>query len=204
MSKIFVGISGASGSIYAERLIHYLIQIESVESVQVVFSETAEKVCIHELLGSGDGNHILVECLKKTGNVSALFSGKVQVHKNTNLFAPSASGTNCPNAVVIIPASMGMMGRIANGISSNLIERTADVMLKQRRSLLICPRETPLSLIHLKNMTSLVEAGAQMIPLMPGFYNKPKTLIEVVDFCVGRILEQLGFSHSIYKPWNSN
>jgi 4-hydroxy-3-polyprenylbenzoate decarboxylase len=98
---------------------------------------------------------------------------------------------------------MGTLARLATGVSGNLLERSADVILKQKRKILICPRETPLNLIHLRNMSSLVEAGAEMIPLMPGFYQKPKTLEDAVDFCVGKILEQLHLPHELYRPWNS-
>jgi 4-hydroxy-3-polyprenylbenzoate decarboxylase len=120
-----------------------------------------------------------------------------------DLFAPCASGTAVPDAVVVVPCSMGTLSRISLGNSGNLLERAADVALKQKRKLIICPRETPLNLIHLRNMVSLAEAGAEIVPLMPGFYQNPKSIEDLVGFCAGKILEQLAIGHDLYRPWNS-
>ena len=193
--RVLVGVTGASGSIYADRLISILSK--SIERVYVVVTETGEKVARHELAGSS----LLLRCMSQKLDKSE--KDVIRVFGVQDLFAPCASGTSAPDAMVVTPCSMGTLARIATGVSSNLLERSADVVLKQRRKLLICPRETPFSLIHLRNMTSLVEAGAEMIPLMPGFYQKPKELSEVVDFCVGKIMEQLDLPHELYKQWNS-
>jgi len=194
-NRVIVGVTGASGSVYADRLIDLISK--SIERVYVVVTDTGEKVARHELPSGGLLLRGLAGKLDKAEKETIRFFG-IQ-----DLFAPCASGTSAPDAMVITPCSMGTLARIATGISGNLLERSADVVLKQRRKLLICPRETPLSLIHLRNMTSLVEVGAEMIPLMPGFYQKPSDLDGVVDFCVGKILEQLRVPHTLYKPWNS-
>jgi len=194
-ASVLVGVTGASGAIYADRLVKILSK--SIERVYVVVTDTGEKVARHEL----PSGSLLLKAM--AGKLDKSEKDIIRVFGIQDLFAPFASGTSTPDAMVVTPCSMGTLARIATGISGNLLERSADVVLKQRRKLLICPRETPLSLIHLRNMTSLVEAGAEMIPLMPGFYQKPSELDDVVDFCVGKILEQLGVAHTLYKPWNS-
>jgi len=195
LKRVLIGVTGASGSVYADRLLEILTA--SVERVYLVFTDSGLKVANHELSKGSALLRVL------SGDLSKKEKEIIRVFSNEDLFAPCASGTAAPDAMVIVPCSMGSLARVAAGISGNLLERSADVMLKQRRKLLICPRETPLNLIHLRNMTSLVEAGAEMIPMMPGFYQKPKYLDEVVDFCVGKILEQLGLPHDLYRPWNS-
>lgn len=193
--RVMVGVTGASGSIYADRLIDLLSS--AVERVYVVVTETGEKVARHELKSDA----ILVRTL--SGALEKAEKDVIRVFSIDDLFAPTASGTSAPDAMVIVPCSMGTLARVANGYSGNLLERSADVILKQRRRLLVCPRETPFNLIHLRNMTSLAEAGAELIPLMPGFYQNPKDIHDLVDFCVGKIMEQLNLPHELYKPWNS-
>jgi 4-hydroxy-3-polyprenylbenzoate decarboxylase len=193
--KVMVGVSGASGSIYAERLVQLLLG--EVDRVYLVITDTGEKVVAHEL----DSGSLLRRAA--SGDLEKDELKILRPFKVTDLFAPCASGTAAPDAMIIVPSSMGTLGRIAAGISGNLLERSADVVLKQKRRLIVCPREMPFNLIHLKNMTALVEAGAEILPLMPGFYQKPKTIENLVDFCVGKILEQLDIKHDLYKPWNS-
>ena len=193
--RILVGVTGASGSLYADRLLSVLLS--SVGRVYLVATESGVKVAAHEL----PKNSLLLRALD--GSLTKSQKAVIRVFNNDDLFAPCASGSAAPDSMVVMPCSMGSLARIAQGVSSNLLERSADVVLKQRRKLLICPRETPLNLIHLRNMTTLVEAGAEMIPLMPGFYQKPKSLEDIVDFCVGKAMEQLELPHQLYRPWNS-
>ncbi len=120
-----------------------------------------------------------------------------------DLFCGAASGSSAPDALVVCPCSMGTLARIACGISGNLIERSADVMLKERRPLLLVPRETPLSDIHLENMLKLSRAGARIIPAMPAFYGRPESVLDLVDFVVGKILDQLGIENDLYKRWGT-
>ncbi len=190
-----IGVTGASGSIYAERLIQLLLG--SVDRIYLVVTETGEKVAAHEL----SSDSILRRSF--AGALSKKELTVIRTFKINDLFAPCASGTAAPDAMVVTPCSMGTLARISTGVSSNLLERSADVVLKQKRRLIVCPREMPFNLIHLRNMTALAEAGAEILPLMPGFYQKPKSLEDLVNFCVGKILEQLDIPHDLYKPWNS-
>lgn len=195
VQKIMIGVTGASGSIYAERLIQLLLG--SVDRIYLVVTETGEKVAAHEL----SSDSILRRSF--SGALSKKELTVIRTFKINDLFAPCASGTAAPDAMVVTPCSMGTLARISTGVSSNLLERSADVVLKQKRRLIVCPREMPFNLIHLRNMTALAEAGAEILPLMPGFYQNPKSLEDLVNFCVGKILEQLDIPHDLYKPWNS-
>jgi flavin prenyltransferase len=193
--RVLIGVTGASGSAYANRLLEVLIN--QTDRIYLVATDSGEKVAAHEI----DRNSLLLRALR--GDLSKTEKNILRVFSQDDLFAPCASGTSAPEAMVIVPCSMGSLARVAAGFSGNLLERSADVMLKQKRKLLVCPRETPLNLIHLRNMTSLVEAGAEIIPLMPGFYQNPKNLDDIIDFCVGKVLEQLNVPHTLYRPWNS-
>ena len=196
-SRILVGVTGASGSIYASRLIECLLPV--ADRIYVIVTKSGREVVQHELHVTDRA--ILTRIIAK--DLSKEETEKIRIFDEENLFAPIASGSSAPTAMVVLPCSMGSLARIANGSSTNLLERSADVVLKQRRKLLICPRETPLNLIHLRNLTTLAEAGAEIIPLMPAFYQMPKTLDDLVDFCVGRVMEQLGIEHNLYRAWNS-
>ena len=193
--RVLLGVTGASGSIYASRVLDLLVQ--RIERVYVVVTESGEKVAKHELVADSVLRRVL------EGHLTQDEKNIIRHFQNNDLFAPCASGSAAPHAVVILPCSMGSLSRIALGNSGNLIERASDVALKQKRKLLICPRETPLNLIHLRNMVSLSEAGAEMIPMMPGFYQHPKSMEDLVDFCAGKVLEQLSLTHDLYRPWNS-
>lgn len=196
--RILVGVTGASGSVYAERLVEALLNL--VPRIYLVFSETACKVVQHELTERKDGGFSLLRASR--GHVDEKDRSILRLFGNDDLFAPVASGSSAPTAMVVVPCSMGSLARIAHGTSTNLLERSADVVLKQRRPLILAPRETPLSSIHLRNMLTLSEMGAHIVPTMPGFYQKPKTLEDLVDFVVGRLLEALGFPHELYPAWN--
>lgn len=197
--RILVAITGASGTIYAERLIDFLLP--RVDRIYLILTETAEKVARHELTPHSNG-FSLISYLKDPRSSDP--NGIIRNFKNDDLFAPIASGSSAPTAMIITPCSMGTLGRISHGTSSNLIERSADVMLKQKKNLIFCPRETPLNLIHVKNLETLLLAGAQIIPPVPAFYQKPKDLDDLINFIVGKQVEGLGFEeHELYKAWNT-
>lgn len=180
--KIIVAITGASGSVYAKKLLEKLEEIkDQLEEVAVVFSDNAEDIWSHELqdkrLKEKDKskNHPFVE------------------YNNLNLYAPFASGSARYDTMIICPSSMGMLGRIAHGVSDDLITRAADVMLKERRKLIFVPRETPYSLIHINNMKLLTEAGAIICPATPSFYSRPQSIDDLVLTVVDRIMDLAGF-----------
>jgi flavin prenyltransferase len=195
---IFVALTGASGSMYGLRLAEQL----SLNGFQVTFSASCSGtiVCREEtgLDLSGD----LDKALQRLYDHLEINSGIRLVHPD-DLFCGAASGSSAPDALVVCPCSMGTLARIASGTSGNLIERGADVMLKERRPLLLVPRETPLSDIHLENMLKLSRAGARIIPAMPAFYGRPESVLDLVDFVVGKILDQLGIENDIYKRWGT-
>jgi 4-hydroxy-3-polyprenylbenzoate decarboxylase len=126
------------------------------------------------------------------------------VYGEKEWFAPAASGSNPADAMVVCPCSMGSLAAMAHGLADNLIERAADVMLKEKHPLILVPRETPFSLIHLRNMTQLAESGATILPANPGFYHRPQSVNEVVDFIVARILDQLNIPHTLLPRWGEN
>lgn len=191
MSKRYiVGITGASGSIYGVRLVEELIKMGN--EVALVFTYYGKKVLQYELDISIES--ILQEYKGYTGNIS--------IYDNMDLFAPIASGSYPVEGMAILPCSMTTLAKAANGISDNLLNRAADVCLKEKRKLIIVPRETPLNAIHLKNMLKLNEAGAVILPAMPSFYHKPKTMEDMVDSIVGRVLKSLEICNKLYTEWN--
>jgi 4-hydroxy-3-polyprenylbenzoate decarboxylase len=131
----------------------------------------------------------------------AVKGGSITVHSNRDLGATIASGSHGCSGMAIVPCSMKTLAGVAHGLSRNLVERAADVMLKERRRLVIVPRETPMSLPQLRNMVLCAEAGAMILPAMPAFYQLPKTLDDLADFMAGKILSALGFEHDLYAPW---
>jgi 4-hydroxy-3-polyprenylbenzoate decarboxylase len=199
MSTYIVGISGASGSPYALRLLQVLVK--GGHSVYVSIS--------------GDGLSILKDetGLKLKGPESEVRSalenhlkakkGQVRYFDENNMYAPVASGSVKVDAMVVIPCSMKTLAAIAQGYASTLIERAADVTLKEKRKLIIVPRETPLSAIHLKNMLTLAELGCHIIPAMPAFYHHPKHVSDMVDFIVGRVLDSMGVENDLSPRWGS-
>lgn len=180
--RIIVGITGASGSVYGYTLVRALHQL-GIET-HLIVTEMGEKV-------------MQFEC----GVTMDMMNRYATIHKNTNLFASVASGSFKTDGMVICPCSMNTLGAIANGVGDTLLNRAASVVMKEYRKLIIVPRETPLHLIHLKNMTKLVEAGAYMLPASPGFYHKPQEIWELVNFMVGRILDMLGIDHELIQRW---
>jgi flavin prenyltransferase len=191
MSNYVVGITGASGSIYGIRLIQQLALKK--HTVNVVITSAGKMVMKEELGVSGLGKMDKLELSKVKGNI--------KVWENNDFEAPFMSGSSAPEAVIIIPCSVGKLAAIANGISGNLVERTADVALKEKRQLILVVRETPLSLIHLENMVKVTKAGAQILPAMPAFYHHPKTIDDMVNFVVGKVLNLLRIEHNLFKSW---
>lgn len=193
MSDYVIGITGASGSIYGVRLIHELASRK--HHVDVVITNAGKKVMEEELGISGSKE--IKNLLVSPKNV------QIRIYENDDFTAPFMSGSNAYEAVIIIPCSVGKLAAIANGISGNLLERTADVALKEKRQLVLVVRETPLSLIHLENMVKVVKAGAQVLPAMPAFYHHPKTIDDMVNFIVGKVLNLLRIDHNLLKGWRS-
>ena len=191
MSDYAIGITGASGSIYGVRLAHELA-LRS-HHVDVVITSAGKKV-MKEELGTDDFSDLGKTFFKKNRDLITLW-------ENDNFGAPFMSGSNAPEAVIIIPCSMGKLAAIANGISTNLLERMSDVALKENRQLILVVRETPFSLIHIENMAKAARAGAQILPAMPAFYHHPKTVDDMVNFIVGKVLNLLRIKHTLFKGW---
>ena len=191
MSDYVIGITGASGSIYGVRLIQELALRK--HAVHVAITAAGKEVMKEELGVSG------FRKMDKLG--LSKIRGNIKIWENDSFEAPFMSGSNAPKAVIVIPCSVGKLAAIANGISSNLLERTADVALKEKRQLILVVRETPLSLIHLENMVSAARAGAQILPAMPAFYHHPKTVDDMVNFVVGKILNLLRIEHKLFRRW---
>jgi 4-hydroxy-3-polyprenylbenzoate decarboxylase len=193
--KITVAITGASGAIYGVSLLAFLLQEK--HHVTLVLSPEA-RIIIREELGVSWGT-----CFEET---SAFLKQRYPTSNllycnETDMTATIASGSYPMDAMVLAPCSMKAIASIAHGLSSNLIERAADVTLKERRPLILVPRETPLSSIHLNNMLTLSNMGAWIIPAMPAFYNHPKTIDDMVRFIVGRVLDRLGIENRTYVRW---
>lgn len=191
MSDYVVGITGASGSIYGIRLIQQLALKKHI--VNVVITSAGKMVMKEELGVSGLSEMDKLGLSKVKGNI--------KVWENNDFEAPFMSGSRAPEAVIIIPCSVGKLAAIANGISGNLVERTADVALKEKRQLILVVRETPFNLIHLENMVKVARAGAQILPAMPAFYHHPKTIDDMVNFVVGKVLNLLRIEHNLFKSW---
>ena len=182
--KIIVAVTGASGAIYALKLLDRLRSLpEPPEEVAVIFTGNAEDIMLYE-----------------TGSKYTP-AGAEKLWNNNDFNAPFASGSSSYDTMIICPASMGMVGRIAHGVSDDLITRAADVMLKERRRLILVPRETPYSLIHINNMKLLTEAGAVICPATPSFYSRPQTIEELVMTVIDRVLALAGFTVDTFR-WN--
>jgi 4-hydroxy-3-polyprenylbenzoate decarboxylase len=197
MKSIAIAITGASGALYATRTLAALLA-EGLH-VELVISDYGRRLLRDELGETASVDRLMAFLEEKYGqNVSR---GSVAVHNNRDLGATIASGSHGCRGMAIVPCSMKTLAGVAHGLSRNLIERAADVMLKERRPLVIVPRETPMSLPQLKNMVLCAEAGAVILPAMPAFYQLPKTLDDLSDFMAGKILSALGFEHALYPQW---
>jgi 4-hydroxy-3-polyprenylbenzoate decarboxylase len=189
--------TGASGLPYGLRLLEALVAAGC--RVQLVYSQAAQIVARQELDLELPSRPAEAETLL-AGRLAGL-PGTLKVYGREEWFAPMASGSNPPDAMVVCPCSMGTLAAIAQGLSDNLLERAADVVLKEGRTLVLVPRETPLSVIHLENMLRLARAGAVILPPNPGFYTQPKQVSDLVDFVVARILDRIGVPQALQGRW---
>jgi len=194
---VAIAITGASGAVYATRTVAALL--ERGVHVELIVSDYGRRLLRDELGEQASMDRFVPFLTEKYGmSVSA---GSMTVHSNRDLGATIASGSHGCSGMAIVPCSMKTLAAVAHGLSRNLIERAADVMLKEKRRLVIVPRETPMSLPQLRNMVLCAEAGAMILPAMPAFYQQPKTLDDLADFMAGKILSALGFEHSLYPAW---
>ncbi|RME60713.1 MAG: UbiX family flavin prenyltransferase [Candidatus Dadabacteria bacterium] len=191
-----VGVTGASGICYAKKLI--LALINSGVKIDLILSQAALLVAKEE---HNEVKTASLQGVAKWLTEDKVNKGLVKLFSNNNISASCASGSALRSGMVICPCSVNTLSSIACGVSSNLIQRAADVTLKERRKLILVPRETPLSAIHLKNMLSLSQLGAVILPACPGFYSKPTVLEDIVDFVVMKILDQMGISNSLSFRW---
>jgi flavin prenyltransferase len=196
MGKCIVTVTGASGSVYGMRTVEQLVL--AGHDVTVVFTAAGREVTAFEL-----GFDVPAE------NAAAALAAflelptveRLRVVAPDDMFDAIASGSHRTDAMIVVPCSMGFVAAVANGLSNDLPQRAADVMLKERRPLVLVPRETPLSLIHLRNLTAAAEAGAVIVPAMPAFYAKPETVDDLVNFVVGKVLDLLDVDHELFNRW---
>lgn len=199
MKTINLAFTGASGMPYGMRLLECLLK--SGQRVHLVYSQAAQIVAKQEIglvLSSRppEAARVLRERMGE-------FSGELQVFGRDDWYAPMASGSNPGDAMVICPCTMGTLAKVACGISDDLIARAADVMLKEKRTLILAPREMPFSVIHLENMLKLAQAGAVIMPPNPGFYYQPQNVQDMVDFVVARIMDHLGVTNTLMPRWGA-
>ncbi len=193
MERYIVGITGASGSVIAKRIIEFLATLEDTV-VHIVVSETGEKVFAYET--DVDFNEFIASVSNK--------NAKIVLEDNNNLFSKVASGSNDVNAVFVVPCSMSSVGKFANCTGETLLTRVVDVALKEKTKLVIVPRETPIDKIHLNNLLTLMDAGATIFPPVPMFYDKATTYDGIIDGIVGRILKYAGIQNNLYSKWNNS
>lgn len=195
--NIALGVTGASGALYAVRTLAALL--ERGCEVDLVVSDYGRRL-LRDELGEEAAIDRLPEYLAAHYG-EATRAGRYTLHSNRDLGSKIASGSQPCEAMVVVPCSMKTLAGVAHGLSRNLIERAADVMLKERRPLVMVPRETPLSLPQLRNLVLCAEAGATVLPAMPAFYQRPRTIADLGDFMAGKILSLLGFEHALYPTW---
>ena len=197
--SVALAITGASGALYATRTLAALL--ERGCQVELIVTEYGRRLLRDELGDTAAVERLTDYLAEKYGEV--VRKGTYTLYSNRDLGARIASGSQDCEAMAVVPCSMKTLAGIAHGLSRTLVERAADVMLKERRTLVIVPRETPMSLPQLRNMTLCAEAGAVVLPAMPAFYQMPKTLDDLADFMAGKILSALGFAHDLYPKWGS-
>jgi 4-hydroxy-3-polyprenylbenzoate decarboxylase len=195
--SIAVGVTGASGAIYAVRTIAALL--ERGCTLEVVYSDYGRRLLLDELGPDAKADRLMDLLVARYGD--SVRRGTIVTHSNKDLGATLASGSHRCDAMVIVPCSMKTLAGVAHGLSRSLIERAADVMLKERRRLVLVPRETPMSLPELRNMVAAAEAGAMILPAMPAFYQRPETIEDLAAFIAGKILNALGFDQDLFPPW---
>ena len=195
--SLIVGVTGASGALYAIRTLAALL--ERGCHLEIVFSDFGRRLLIDELGPEARVERLVDILVERYGD--EVRRGSFTVHSNRDLGASIASGSHPARGMVIVPCSMKTLAGVALGLSRSLIERAADVMLKEKRRLVIVPRETPMSLPELRNMVACAEAGAMVLPAMPAFYQLPQTIDDLADFIAGKILSGLGYDHQLYPAW---
>ena len=195
--RVAVGITGASGALYAVRTVAALLSAGA--EVELVVSDFGRRLLRDELGEDASVDALPDYLLNRYGE--GVQVGTLTVHSNRDVGASIASGSYACESMAIVPCSMKTLAGVAHGLSRTLIERAADVMLKERRPLVVVPRETPMSLPQLRNMVACAEAGAMVLPAMPAFYQGPHTLDDLADFMAGKIVSALGFAHQLYPPW---
>ena len=195
--SIAVGITGASGAIYATRTLAALL--ERGVHVELIVSDYGRRLLRDELGETASVDRLIPYLTERYG--PGVAAGSLTLHNNRDQGATLASGSHGCRGMAIVPCSMKTLAAVAHGLSRNLIERAADVMMKEQRRLVIVPRETPMSLPQLRNMVLCAEAGAMILPAMPAFYQQPKSLDDLADFMAGKILSALGFDHELYPSW---
>ncbi len=200
--SITLAITGASGAQYGLRLLRCLLAADC--RVFLLVSRAAEVVIRTETPLPLSATHSLPEKQALFASAFHAAPGQLSVHDHSDWFAAVASGSSSPSAMVVCPASGGTLSAIATGASNNLIERAADVALKERRQLILVPRETPYSQIHLENMLKLTHMGAVVLPASPGFYHRPQTIADLIDFVVARILDQLTIAQALMPRWGDD
>ena len=194
---VAIAVTGASGAIYAVRTLAALLGQGA--HVELVVSDYGRRLLRDELGERAAVERLTQYLVEQYG--AGVEAGTLTLHSNRDLGATIASGSHLCSGMAIVPCSMKTLAGVAHGLSRNLVERAADVMLKERRRLVIVPREAPMSLPQLRNLVLCAEAGAMIVPAMPAFYQMPKTIDDLADFMAGKILSALGFDHALYPPW---
>jgi len=190
--NIFLGITGASGFMYTEKLVKELLNYENI--------------LLHISATNDALTNINIEKNTNYENIETYFkkfsSNKINIYDSSDFSSPVASGSYLIDYYLVAPASMGFVGRLANGISSNLIERAMDVALKENRNCMILFREMPLNQIHLENLLKLSKAGVKILPASPGFYHQPDSIDDIINFVVGKVLDNMELENNLFKRWS--
>lgn len=197
IQTIAVGVTGASGAIYAVRTIAALLAAGC--RLEIVFSDYGKRLLMDELGADAKVDRLQSLLVERYGG--EVGRGSFVLHSNRDLGATLASGSHHARAMVVVPCSMKTLAGVAHGLSQSLIERAADVMLKERRRLVLVPRETPMSLPDLRNLVLAAEAGAMILPAMPAFYQRPQTIDDLAAFIAGKVLTALDIEHALFPPW---